>query len=377
MIFRIDQVKNSMKKVINIALVLFLFYQSSYSQLKIVDGKTGEAVAFAHLMIEGGKLGTASDINGIVSIPEIEEKAKNSSAAITIQHLGYDNLEISLQELKQLQLIQLNERDIILPEVTVSPANGYDYIVLKGYFRSYQMDNRELKYYTDGIVEYYFPRKGKKFQIDLIEHRSFRNQELIDQMKKRSTMVTVVSAGIPYMNGNTIIDDLDKKYIFADTANRQEILKNNSKVGYSKKNSSEGTVQVNIDRILPEKEEVHSLFGYTSRIQHIEITENYLSDDVQNLRIDDLESRKEYREIFYSHKKDSAEVIIEVIHEFYVIEKKYVTKKETKGIKLSSFSGLRESNSYTHEYWKNLDRYGVPPLSRQIEDELENSLTMY
>ena len=86
---------------------------------------------------------------------------------------------------------------------------------------------------------------------------------------------------------------------------------------------------------------------------------------------------KHIERFFYSHKKDSAEVIIEGIDEFYVMERKYVTKKETKGIKFSSFSGLRESHLYTDEYWKELLRHGIPPLSRQIEDELNNVLTMY
>ena len=78
-----------------------------------------------------------------------------------------------------------------------------------------------------------------------------------------------------------------------------------------------------------------------------------------------------------SHKKDPAEVVIEGIHEFYVMERKYVTKKEIKGVELSGYSGLRESSEYTYEYWKDLSRYGIPPLSKQIEDELEKSLTAY
>ena len=366
-----------MNKTTAIVLLLSLFYQLSYSQSKIVDSKTGEAVAFAHLIIDGGKLGAASDINGMVSISEIERIVKDTTAVITIQHLGYDNLEISLQALKQSDIIRLNGRDIVLPEVTVSPTADYDHIVLKGYFRSYQTDDKELKYYTDGIVEYYFPRKKKQFWVNLLEHRSFRNQVLIDQTKQRSAMVIMTVAGIPYMDGNTIIDELNKKYTFTDAANGQDIMKSNSKVGYIRKNENENTVQINIDKILPEKEEVHSLFGYTSRIQHIEITENYISDNFQSPKIDDLESRKEYREIIFGHKKDTAEVAIEVIHEFYVMERKYVTKKEIKELELSAYSGLRESSEYTYEYWKDLTRYGIPPLSRQIEEELGKSLTRY
>ena len=366
-----------MNKKTTIILLLSLFYQLSYSQSKIVDSKTGEAIAFAHLIIEGGKLGAASDINGMVSIPEIEKIVKDTTAVITIQHLGYDNLEISLQTLKQSEIIRLNEREIVLSEVIVSPPDKYDYVVLKGYFRSYQTDDKELKYYTDGIVEYYFPRKKKQFSVNLLEHRSFRNQQLIDQTKQRSRMLIMTVAGIQYMDGNTIIDDLGKKYTFTDTASGQDIMKDNSKVGYIRKNDAENTIQINIDKILPAKEEVNTLFGYTSRIQHIEITENYISGNLQNLKIDDLESRKEYREILFSHKKDPAEVVIEGIHEFYVMERKYVTKKEIKGVELSGHSGLRESSEYTYEYWKDLTRYGIPPLSKQIEDELEKSLTAY
>jgi hypothetical protein len=360
-----------------IILFLSLFYQLSYSQSKIVDSKTGEAIAFAHLIIDGGKLGATSNINGIISIAEIEKMAEASSTTITIQHLGYDNLEISLQDLKQSEAIRLNARNIVLSEVTVNPSSKYDYVVLKGFFRSYQINDNELKYYTDGIVEYYFPKKRKKFSVNLLEHRTFRNQKLIDQVKRRSSMIVMKAAGIPYMDGNTIIDDLDDKYTFVETQNGQDIIKSDLRVGYIRKNNTEKNVQINIDKILPEKENVHSAFGYTSRIQHIEVTENYISDNIQNLKIYDLESRKESREILFGHKKEAVEVAIEAVHEFYVIERRYVTKKEMKGLKLSSSSRLRESSEYTYNYWEDLTRYGITPLSSEQENELWKSLTVY
>lgn len=49
--------------------------------------------------------------------------------------------------------IYLEARSIILDEVVVTPQkNSYDYVGLKGFFRSYVLFNNEPKYNVDGIV---------------------------------------------------------------------------------------------------------------------------------------------------------------------------------------------------------------------------------
>lgn len=108
-----------MKKTISILFFLFTLLQCTDSQIKIVDAKTGEAISFAHLVIEGGKSGASSNIDGYIYLTDVEKHIKNPSTTITIQHIGYENMEISWNELKQIQILQLNERDIILSDLII------------------------------------------------------------------------------------------------------------------------------------------------------------------------------------------------------------------------------------------------------------------
>ncbi|MDD4971354.1 MAG: hypothetical protein PHT07_18140 [Paludibacter sp.] len=358
-------------------LLFILSNQFVFSQLKVIDSTNGEPIAFAHFIVEEGKLGTSSDINGIVSMTEIEKKIKDPTSKVTIQHIAYDNFEISFQELKMLSTIYLKERNIKLQELIITPSRKCDYIVFKGYFRSYQLENGVPKYFTDGIVEYYVPQKGNNFKFRILEYRSFRNQVLIDQLIKRKTTIVMKLAGVPYIESGALIDDLNKKFTYKDIIDGREIQKNKFKVGYVKLNAKKGIVQISIDRIMPKIEEIHSIFGYTSRIRNIEITENYISNNILEITKDKLESRKEYRKIFFKHKKDLSEIEIDGIHEFYVMEKRYINKEDIKGIKLTSDTSLKESHSYSYEYWNDLGKFKIPLLSKQIENELGKMLIMY
>jgi len=148
-------------------------------------------------------------------------------------------------------------------------------------------------------------------------------------------------------------------------------------VGLISHDKQSNLVQVNIDLIAPEKEIVGSIFNYTSKRTIIDITENYSSTDITNLVKDDLLNRKEYRKIFFKHKKDKNFVEIDVLHEFYVFDKQYLYKSDLKGVDLSPNFGLKESSNYTDEYWNELQKHNIPKLPEQIENLLGKILEKY
>jgi hypothetical protein len=362
----------------NIILILLLYSVSAYTQVKIVNAKTEEPIAFAHLIIDKGQFGGRSDINGVVSLSELSHKMQNSTdTMITIQHLGYENLTIGYQTLKQSPDIQLTERYIPLAEVEVTSVKQNDYLVLKGFYRSYHVEDNVLKYYTDGIVEYCIIPNKSKVKFRLLEHRSFRNQDLIEKTKERTFTVTENFANVPRIDGNSIRKELGKAYLFQANENGTAILKNNQKAGFVRIDSLQGTSSISVDEILPNQEEKHSLFGYTARIQKREFMENYSTDEVEQTGIQHLESYTKHDKMYFGHKKDPTEALLEGSAEFYVIEKQYITKKELKGIKWTSDNRFPKSSSYSYEYWKNLEQYHISTLSSQIENELGKSLIPY
>jgi len=352
--------------------------QNTFSQIKIIDNRSGEPIAFVYIIVESGKLAATSNLEGDVLLSDIENSTENKNSSILLQHVAYNNLYLTLDDLKKKSTIKMTERVVPLNEVTIRPQKKYAYIVLKGYYRSYQLDNSIPKYFTDGVVEYYLPLRGNNFKYRLLEFRSYRNQSLLDQQKLRTTTVTMKLAGVPYIKPGALISELNAKYTLKDVRSGcKEIFKENSKVGTISNLTNNQRIQIDIDKIAPKKEEVHSMFGYTSRIRNIDITENYFGSSFDEVDASQLESRKEYRKIFFKHKKDKEETLIEGIHEFYTFEIQYVSKSETKKIKLSSDTSLREGHSYSRNYWEDLEKYSIPPISKQIESEFSKSLTMY
>jgi hypothetical protein len=358
--------------------LILLSVQTAFTQVKIVDNKTGEPISFAHMIISDGKLIATSDVNGNVLTSDISKISNIDSSKITIQHVAYENIELTLKELKQLTEIRMKERTILLPEVSISPNKKYDYVVIKGFYRSYQLNNGIPKYFTDGIVEYYIPQKGNNLSFRLLEHRSFRNKKLIESLKNRPVSVVMKLAGIPYIESGVLLNDIKSKYTLKEVNAGKEIILSNTKIGFIQENPEKQIVQINIDKVAPKNEITYSLFGNTSRIKNIDVTENYYSVDFKNLSKDLLESRKEYRKLYFKNKKDSEDELIEGIHEFFTIKISYITKKEFKTIRTEIDTSLKESHSFESDYWINVPKkYNFPLLSEQIENEFNKSLIMY
>ena len=58
------------------------------------------------------------------------------------------------------------------------------YVRLKGYYRSYQTNDSIMKYYNDGIVEYYINLKNGKTDLCSYSNRNLHNSKLIAEDKK-------------------------------------------------------------------------------------------------------------------------------------------------------------------------------------------------
>ena len=84
----------------------------------------------------------------------------------------------------------------------------------------------------------------------------------------------------------------------------------------------------------------------------------------------DLINRKNYRKLFFSHKKDHKEQMIEVFDELYILEHKYITKDEMKQYK----KALKSKSNSSQVEW-NMDDTIVTPLAPQFEQILKKDLS--
>ncbi len=368
-------------KLLKIALFLILMFAGNFAigQIRLIDRQNNSPIPFAQLFSAGGRLVGTSNINGVVNVRNLS-KFLNDSSRIVIEHISYNNLSIPFDSLKNIDTLRLSERRILLPEVTVGvKPKSPDILVLKGYFRSYQLEDSIPKYYTEGIVEYFISLgKKKPLRMKVLEHRSFRNEELVKKEKPRATMVIMVAAGVPYIYSLTALQELDKSYSLKRLSENEYDIKHDSAVvGIVRISKPLNLIQVNVDLIAPQKAKTEKLFNYISKIEHIDITANYSFQKLSDLSKENLESRKEYRRIYFKHKKEKKFTKIDVIDEFYVLKKWYLSKADLRNIKTSTNFGLPESTSYTYDYWKSLNENHIPKLNINIERLLGTTLKPY
>lgn len=356
---------------------LLLITTLSYSQIQLVDQSDNNPVAFAHCFIDEGKIGITSDINGVISLTELKKNIKSDDELITIQHIGYENLQITLNELVNKKTVSLIPRTYLLDEAVVKPQKD-GYLVIKAYFRNYQTEDGIFKYFSDGFVVYYIPDKKKsKTKYNILEFRNFRNETLIDKNKGK---YVDVSYNPPYLLDlkMSIIDVLQKeKYTFINNTNGQDIFKSNKKVGYIKHDKANGISTISVDRIGPQNELIKRFFGYEFSTKELIVNENYILIDADPFNTKDLVSKKTYFRGNLKNLKKNIALDIDGLYEIYVIEQGWLSKEEVKKMNLSTSRHIPESHSYKTNYWENLDKYNIPSISDNVNQELGKTLIMY
>ena len=362
---------------------LLLITTLSYSQVQLIDESDNNPVAFAHCFVDEGKIGITSDINGVISLTELKKNIKSDDELITIQHIGYENLQITLNELVNKKTVSLIPRTYLLDEAVVKPQKD-DYLVIKAYFRGYTADDGIFKDFSDGFVEYYIPynkksKRKSKIYYKFTEYRNFRNQALIDKyQEKKYKHITVDPPAIYNLTSNTIVDGLKKKkYSFIDNTNGQDIFKSNSKVGYIKHDKVNGYSTISVDKIAPLKEKVVRIFGYEIRNKENDETVNYILNETNTFDIKDLISIKLYSKASLKNIKKDIMLELEGISEIYVVESRWLSKEEVEKMNLLTSRYIPESHSYKTNYWENLDKYNIPSISDNVNQELGKTLIMY
>lgn len=347
---------------------------STFGQIVLLDNDDDTPVSFAHVISESGNLIATSDLNGLIKLDSISN-LKNHY--FIIQHISYENNEITGKELNAKDTVFLSKKTYTLPDVVVGTVKP-EVIVIKGYYRSYELDDNVPKFYTDGIVEYYIPLANeKKIKMRLIEYRSYGNISLIEKEKQRTNTIVMRLAGIPRIEHNSIIQSLGKHYKTRNSSkNELEIIKDTSIVGTIKRNLKDHTIQSNMDLIAPKQSETKTLFNYTSQIINNELIEVYPDMEFSEISVKDILRRKKHKKILFKHKKDNDFVKLEGVDELYIFDKYYISKENFKKIKSSSYA-FPESSSFSNVYWKTLSQYNIPSPNKNIENLFGKILTEY
>jgi len=267
-----------------------------------------------------------------------------------ISHISYEPKSLVYYD---DSIIFLSPSFYTISEVNVT-AKKKKYYHCKVYFRSIEHVDSCLKYYMDGIREFFVDTKSKKVHYGNIETNYFMSKRQDIAQKKRSMMIGDRYMALPFLSKNTLYEETmrDKKrniesgFIYADSIS----------IGSCEIRPDKNEMLLSIDALFPKSTLVTNLFGYTQVLSKYNKTELYRYNDFDAPSVFNLKSSNSYRHLTLTHKKEDIVRDIDVEDIFYIVEYKYTDTKE-----LSSSEMLQE------DYKK---YSGMFPLTERIKEQL-------
>jgi len=295
----------------------------SAQQVMLVDSITQNPVSYATIYDANGTVIGRSDMGGYISLQKGFE--------YHIFHISYEPKSLVFDD---DSIIFLSPSSYKLSEVNVK-AKKKKYYHCKVYFRSIEHVDSCVKYYMDGIREFFINTKSKKVYCGNIETYYFTSKRKDIAQKKRSMMIGDRYMALPFLAKNTLYEETmrDKKrdiecgIVYADSIS----------IGSCEILSDKNEMLLSIDALWPKNSLVTNLFGYTQVLSKYNKTELYRYLDFDAPSVFNLKSSNSYRHLTLTHKKENLVRDIDVEDMFYVVEHEYTDTKE-----LSSSELLQE-----------------------------------
>ena len=326
-----------------LAQILFLTSLVGYAQqVMLADSITQNPVCYATVYDANGTVIGRSDMGGCINLQKGFE--------YHISHISYEPKSFVYND---DSIIFLSPSFYTISEVSVT-AKKKKYYHCKVFFRSIEHVDSCLKYYMDGIREFFIDTKSKKVHYGNVETNYFMSKRQDIAQKKRSMMIVDRYMALPFLDKNTLYEETmrDKKrnikagVVYADTVS----------IGSCKMLPDKNEMLFSIDALWPKNSLVTNLFGYTQVLSKYNKTELYRYNDFDAPSVFNLKSSNSYRHLTLTHKKENLVRDIDVEDMFYVVEYEYTDTKE-----LSSSELLQE------DYKK---YSGMFPITERIKEQL-------
>ena len=330
----------SMKYFI-LAQILFLTSLVGFAQqVMLSDSITQNPVCYATVYDANGTVIGRSDMGGYISLQKGFE--------YYISHINHRPKSFVYND---DSIIILSPSFYTISEVSVT-AKKKKYYHCKVYFRSIEHVDSCLKYYMDGIREFFIDTKSKKVHCGNVVINYFMSKRQDIAQKKRSMMIGDKYLALPFLDKNTLYEETmrDKKrniqsgVVYADTVS----------IGNCEVFPDKDEMLLSVDALWPKSTLVMNLFGYTQVLSKHNKTELYRYDDFNAPCVFNLKSSNSYRHLTLTHKKENLVRDIDVEDMFYVVEYEYTDTKE-----LSSSELLQE------DYKKYSGLFPVPERIRE------------
>ena len=234
-----------------LAQILFLTSLVGFAQqVMLADSITKNPVCYATVYDANGTVIGRSDMGGYISLQKGFE--------YYISHISYRPKSFVYND---DSIIFLSPSFYTISEVSVT-AKKRKYYHCKVFFRSIEHVDSCLKYYMDGIREFFIDTKSKKVHYGNVETNYFMSKRQDIAQKKRSMMIGDRYMALPF---------LDKNTVYADSIS----------IGSYEIRSDNSEMLLSIDALWPKNSLVTNLFGYTQVLSKYNKTELYRYNDLQ------------------------------------------------------------------------------------------------
>ena len=326
-----------------LAQILFLTSLVGFAQqVMLSDSITQNPVCYATVYDANGTVIGRSDMGGYINLQKGFE--------YNISHIGYEPKSFVYND---DSIIFLSPSFYTISEVSVT-AKKKKYYHCKVFFRSIEHVDSCLKYYMDGIREFYIDTKSKKAHCGNVVTNYFMSKRQDIAQKKRSMMIGDRYMALPFLDKNTLYEEtmrdnkrnIQSGVVYADTVS----------IGSCEVFPDKDEMLLSVDALWPKSTLVMNLFGYTQVLSKHNKTELYRYNDFDAPSVFNLKSSNSYRHLTLTHKKENLVRDIDVEDMFYVVEYEYTDTKE-----LSSSELLQE------DYKK---YSGMFPITERIKEQL-------
>ena len=237
-------------KYLIFAQLLFLTRLAGFAQqVMLADSITKNPVCFATVYDAKGTVIGRSDMGGYISLQKGFE--------YHISHISYRPKSLVFDD---DSIISLSPSFYTISEVNVT-AKKRKYYHCKVYFRSIEHVDSCLKYYMDGIREFFIDTKSKKVHCGNIVTNYFMSKRKDIAQKKRSMMIGDRYMALPFPSKNSLYEETmrDKKkniesgIVYADSIS----------IGSCEVFPDKDEMLLSVDALWPKSTLVMNLFGYT------------------------------------------------------------------------------------------------------------------
>ena len=330
-------------KYLILAQLLFLTRLLGFAQhAMLADSITKSPVSYATVYDANGTVIGRSDMGGYINLQKGFE--------YYISHISYEPKSLVYND---DSIIFLSPSYYNLSEVSVS-AKKKKYYHCKVYFRSIEHVDSCLKYYMDGIREFYIDTKSKKVHCGNIVTNYFMSKRQDIAQKKRNMMIGDRYTALPFLDKNSLYEETmrDKKRNIQSSI----VYADSIRIGCCEIFSDKSEMLFSIDALYPKNSLVTKLFGYTQVLSKHNKTELYQYNDFGAPSVFNLKSSNCYRHLTLTHKKENIVRDIDVEDVFYVVEYEYTDTK-----------GQSSSESLQEDYKKYSEMF---PITERIREQL-------